>query len=108
MSLRCSKVGLYCILAVLPALTQPLPNLHHLVQTEVLEVPVRTSLMRRGPLRERFPIARAGTCGGMLLKAFAPSYERMVQPSSKPSVAVNAIISTPPETATPYWPQGWK
>ena len=29
----------------------------------------------------------------------------MVQPSSKPSAAVSAIISTPPETATPYWPQ---
>ena len=53
MSLRCSKVGLACILAVLPALTQPLPNLHHLVQTEVLGVPVRTSFMRGGPLRER-------------------------------------------------------
>ena len=25
--------------------------------------------------------------------------------SSKPSVAVSAIISTPPETATPHWPQ---
>ena len=44
----------------------------------------------------------------ILLKAFVPSYERMVQPSSKLSVAVNAVISTPPETATPYWPQGWK
>ena len=44
----------------------------------------------------------------MLLKAFAPSYRRMVQPSSKPRVAESAITSTPPETATPYWPQGWK
>ena len=52
-SLRCSKVGLDCILSVLPALTQPLPSLHHLVQTGVLGVPVRTSLMRKGPLRER-------------------------------------------------------
>ena len=42
------------------------------------------------------------------LKAFAPSYERMVQPSLKPSVAVSTIISTSPETATPYWPHGWK
>ena len=44
----------------------------------------------------------------MLLKAFAPSYRRMVQSSSKPRVAESAITSTPPETATPYWPQGWK
>ena len=64
-SLCCTKEGLDCILAVLPALTQPLPNLHHLVQTEVLGVPVRTSLMRRGPLRERLPLVRAGTCGGI-------------------------------------------
>ena len=41
----------------------------------------------------------------MLLKAFAPSYERMVQPSLKPSIAVSAITSTLPETATPHWPQ---
>ena len=64
-SLRCSKVGLDCILAVLPALTQPLPNLHHLEQIGVWGVPVRTCLMRRGPLREQFPLARAGTCGGI-------------------------------------------
>ena len=38
----------------------------------------------------------------MLLKVFVPSYERMVQPSFKPSVAVSAVISTLPETATPY------
>ena len=37
-----------------------------------------------------------------LLKVFASSYERMVQPSHKPSFAVSAIISTSPETATPY------
>ncbi|CAM9208726.1 unnamed protein product [Ascophyllum nodosum] len=44
----------------------------------------------------------------ILFKVFGPLYERMVQPSSKPSVTVSAIISTPPETATPYCPQGWK
>ena len=97
-----------CILAVLPALTQPLPNLHHLVQTGVLGVPVRTSVVRRGPMRERFPLALAGNLWRlMLLKAFAPSYERMVQPSSKLSVAVSANISNPPETATPYSPHSW-
>ena len=35
----------------------------------------------------------------ILLKAFAPSYGRMIQLSSKPNVALSAIISTPPETA---------
>ena len=89
MSLPCSKVGLDCILAVLPALTQPLPNLHHLVQTGVLGVPVRTSLMRGGTISAS---AGRNLWRYIMLKAFAPSYERMVQPSSKPSVAVNAII----------------
>ena len=44
----------------------------------------------------------------MLLKAFAPSDERMMQNSSKPSVVVSAKISTPPETVALYWPQCWK
>ena len=40
----------------------------------------------------------------MLLKAVAPPYEGMVQPSSKSSAAASAMISTSPETATPNWP----
>ena len=40
----------------------------------------------------------------MLLKAIVPSYEKMVQRSSKPRVPVRVMISTPPETVTPYWP----
>ena len=37
----------------------------------------------------------------MLLKALVPSYERMTKPSSKPSVAVSTMASTPPSNETP-------
>ena len=47
-------------------------------------------------------------CPYILLKVLPASYEREVQPSSKRNVAVNAMVSTPPETAVPYSPQGWK
>ena len=44
--LCCSKERLDFILAVLLALTQPLPNLLHLMKTRGLEVPVRTDLIK--------------------------------------------------------------
>ena len=37
-----------------------------------------------------------------------PSYEGIVQPSLKYSVAVSAMISTLPNLVKPYLPKGWK
>ena len=92
MSLRCNKEVLDCILAVLPARAD---------STTSKPPPSSVSRSFGGSCAYKFDAygTTEGTISAstgrnlwpyMLLKAFAPSYERMVQPSSKPSVAVSA------------------
>lgn len=104
---RYSEGGPGCNFAKRPGQIEPLPPLPNLAQTAVSAILGRTSLLSRVPRWGIFTSPRRNLWRPVLLKALAPSYERIVKPSSNPSAA-GRTKHLPRRTLTPYRPYWWK